>query len=148
MRFLVTSYNNSFHILQNSIHPSRYLLMCVTIDSCSPATGKKSIIFILTFDQFILKTRITRPAFTVWNNIIIVVSFHNILKNIVQNMFSNISRKVRRKISHQNCVFYQREIHGTVLKQPIRLEYLIKQKRRGALAERKLLTEESHRRGR
>ena len=34
----------------------------------------------------------------------------------------------------QNCVFYRMEIHRTVLKQPIRIEYLIKQKPRGALA--------------
>ena len=36
------------------------------------------------------------------------------------------------KFSPQNCVFYQTEIHETVLKQPIRIEYLIKQKPRGA----------------
>ena len=34
----------------------------------------------------------------------------------------------------QNCVFYQIEIRRTVLKQPTRTEYLIKQKPRGALA--------------
>ena len=34
----------------------------------------------------------------------------------------------------QNCVFYQIKIRRTVLKQPIRIEYLIKQKPRGALA--------------
>ena len=33
----------------------------------------------------------------------------------------------------QNCVFYRIEIRRTVLKQPIRIEYLIKQKPRGAL---------------
>ena len=34
----------------------------------------------------------------------------------------------------QNCVFYRIEIRRTVLKQPIRIEYLIKQKLRGAFA--------------
>ena len=34
----------------------------------------------------------------------------------------------------QNCVFYRIKIHRTVLKQPIRIEYLIKQKARGTLA--------------
>ena len=34
----------------------------------------------------------------------------------------------------QNCAFYRMEIRRTVLKQPIRIEYLIKQKPRGALA--------------
>ena len=38
------------------------------------------------------------------------------------------------KFLPQNYVFYRTEIHGTVLKQPIRIEYLIKQKPRGALA--------------
>ena len=34
----------------------------------------------------------------------------------------------------QNCVFYRTEIRRTVLQQPIRIEYLIKQKPRGTLA--------------
>ena len=34
----------------------------------------------------------------------------------------------------QNCVFYRIEIRRTVLKQPIRIEYLIKQKPRVANA--------------
>ena len=38
------------------------------------------------------------------------------------------------------------EIRRTVLKQPIRIEYLIKQKPRGALAEKLVLTKGSHRR--
>ena len=33
----------------------------------------------------------------------------------------------------QNCIFYRIEIRRAVLKQPIRIEYLIKQKPRGAL---------------
>ena len=37
------------------------------------------------------------------------------------------------KFSPQNCAFYLIEIRRTVLKQPIRIEYLIKQKPRGAL---------------
>ena len=32
------------------------------------------------------------------------------------------------KFSPQNCVFYQIEIRRTMLKKPIRIEYLIKQK--------------------
>ena len=34
----------------------------------------------------------------------------------------------------QNCIFYRIEIRRAVLKQPIRIEYLIKQKPRGVLA--------------
>ena len=34
----------------------------------------------------------------------------------------------------QKCVFYQIKIRRTMLKQPIRIEYLFKQKPRGALA--------------
>ena len=45
----------------------------------------------------------------------------------------------------QKYVFYQTEIHGTVLKQPIRIEYLIKQKPRGALASKQNHTKGSHR---
>ena len=37
------------------------------------------------------------------------------------------------KFLPQNCVFYWVEIPTTVLKQPIRIENLIKQKPRGAL---------------
>ena len=32
------------------------------------------------------------------------------------------------KFLPQNCVSYRTKLHGTVLKQPIRIEYLIKQK--------------------
>ena len=42
----------------------------------------------------------------------------------------------------KNCVFYRKKIHGTVLKQPTRIEYLIKQKPRGALAEKQVSTEQ------
>ena len=52
------------------------------------------------------------------------------------------------KFLPQNCVFYRTEIHETVLQQPIRTEYLIKQNPRGALAEKQVLTEGSYRRGR
>ena len=52
------------------------------------------------------------------------------------------------KFSPQNCVFYRTEIHGTVLKQTIRIERLIKQKPRGAPAMKQERTEGSHRRGR
>ena len=41
-------------------------------------------------------------------------------------------------VSPQNCVFYRTEIHGTGLKQPLRIEYLIKQKPRGTLVEKQL----------
>ena len=61
-------------------------------------------------------------------------------------MFLNIARSSKAKykerkslvtmskFSPQNCVFYWTEFRRTVLKQPIRIEYLIKQKPRGALA--------------
>ena len=58
--------------------------------------------------------------------------------NIVPS--SNTKYKERKslvtmsKFSPQNCVFYWTEFRRTVLKQPIRIEYLIKQKPRGALA--------------
>ena len=45
----------------------------------------------------------------------------------------------------QNCVFYRTEIHGTVLKQPIRVEYLIKQKPQAALSGKQECTEGSDR---
>ena len=38
------------------------------------------------------------------------------------------------KLSPQNFVFYRMEIYRTVLKQSIRIEYLIKQRPLGALA--------------
>ena len=50
------------------------------------------------------------------------------------------------KFSLQNCVFYRTEIHGTVLKQPIRIEYLIKPQ--GVLEEKQERSEGLHRRGR
>ena len=40
------------------------------------------------------------------------------------------------KFSPENGVFWRTKINGTVLKQPIRIEYLIKLKPRGALAEK------------
>ena len=45
------------------------------------------------------------------------------------------------KFSPQNCVFCRTEFHGKVLKQPIRIEYLTKQKPRGALTEKLVLME-------
>ena len=49
------------------------------------------------------------------------------------------------KFSPQKCVFYRTKIHGTVLKQPIRIEYLIKQKPRETRAEKQVVTEKLHR---
>ena len=48
-----------------------------------------------------------------------------------------LSQKFRRK-----TMYFRTEIHGTVLKQLIRIGYLIKQKPRGTLAEKQVLTEE------
>ena len=74
--------------------------------------------------------------------------FQKIIKRI-KNLFSNIvpssmAKWEERKrlpttwpcqiFSSQNCVFYQMEIRRTVLKQPIRIKYLIKQKPGGTLA--------------
>ena len=64
------------------------------------------------------------------------------MKNLFSNnVSSSISKCEERKnlptvpkLSPQNCVFYRIEIRGTVLKQPIIIEYLIKQKPRGVLA--------------
>ena len=52
------------------------------------------------------------------------------------------------KVLKQNCVFYRIKIQGTILKQPVRIEYVIKQKPRDGLALQvnRLLTEGSHRR--
>ena len=66
----------------------------------------------------------------------------------IKNLFSNIVSSSRAKCEEsktkslpamsiffpQNCVFYQIKIQRTVLQQPIRIEYLIKQKPRDALA--------------
>ena len=77
-----------------------------------------------------------------------IVFFQKIIKRI-KNLFSNIvpssmAKWEERKrlpttwpcqiFSSQNCVFYQMEIRRTVLKQPIRIRYLIKQKPGGTLA--------------
>ena len=43
------------------------------------------------------------------------------------------SLPTKSKFSLQNCVFYRVEFRRTVSKQPIKIEYLIKQKPRGAL---------------
>ena len=51
------------------------------------------------------------------------------------------------KLSTQNFVFYLAEIHGTALKQPIRMDYLIKQNPWDALAGKLKCTEGLHRRG-
>ena len=48
----------------------------------------------------------------------------------------------------QNCVLYRTEIYETMLKQPIRIEYLIKHEPRGTLAGRQERKEGSNRRGR
>ena len=40
--------------------------------------------------------------------------------------------------------FSRTELHGTVLKQPLRIEYLIIQKSRGELAGKQVLTEGLH----
>ena len=112
--------------------------------------GKKVCHFIMNFAHFSLKTRIAQPAFTVSSNIFTVVIFQNILKNVIKNLFSNISPYSKatceeRKFAYHvktfaaNCVIYRTQIQGTVLKQPIRIEYLIKQKSRGALAEKQVL---------
>ena len=100
--------------------------------------GKKVCHFIMNFAHFSLKTRIAQPAFTVSSNIFTVVSFQNILKNV------NASCEERKFAYHVKtfaayCVIYRTQIQGTVLKQPIRIEYLIKQKSRGALAEKQVL---------
>ena len=72
--------------------------------------------------------------------------FQKIIKSIT-NLFSNIvpfslakceERESQPAMSidffPQNYVFYWMEIRKTLLKQPIRIEYLIKQKPRAALA--------------
>ena len=69
---------------------------------------KRSVIFIITFANFSLKTRLAKLAFTVSTNIFIVVQ--NILKNILENLFSNISvlysvYDTVSNFSPQNCIF-------------------------------------------
>ena len=41
-------------------------------------------------------------------------------------------------LEKKNCIFYRTKIDRTLLKQPIRIEHLIKQKQRGALAEKQV----------
>ena len=66
------------------------------------------------------------------------MSIKNLFSNIVSSSMAKCeeikSLPTVSKFLPQNCVFYGTEIRGTVLKQPIRIEYLIKQKPRGALA--------------
>ena len=52
------------------------------------------------------------------------------------------------KFLPKNSVVYKTEIHGTVLEQPIRIEYIIKQKPRGALAGKQDRINGLHGRGR
>ena len=59
----------------------------------------------------------------------------------------------RNNLTVSNClrksyVFHRTKIHETVLKQQIRIEYLIKQKSRGALTGKQERTRWSHRKGR
>ena len=65
-------------------------------------------------------------------------SIKNLFSNIVSSSMAKCeeikSLPTMSKLSPQNCVFYRIETRRTVLKQPIRIEYLIKQKPRGALA--------------
>ena len=60
------------------------------------------------------------------------------------SLYSFLYRKLDTgwKVSPQTCVFYRTKIHGTVLKESIRIEYLIKQKSRGGLAEKQVPTEQ------
>ena len=69
-------------------------------------------------------------------NIFNVICFQNIIKNIIKNFFSDIAsssvakceeRKkssIVSKFSPQNCLFYRTEIHGFVLKQPIKIKQI------------------------
>ena len=64
-------------------------------------------------------------------------SIKNLFSNIVSSSMAKCeeikSLPTMSKLLPQNCVFYRIEIRRTVLKQPIRIEQLIKQKPRGAL---------------
>ena len=69
----------------------------------------------------------------------IIKSIKNLFSNIVSSSLAKCEESKRKSLPTmsnffpQNCVFYRIEIRRTVLKQPIRIEYLIKQKPRGAL---------------
>ena len=98
---------------------------------------KNSIIFIMAFAHFSLKARITnRSQLINWYFYCGLFS-----KEFVSKYCSFLYGKVRGKtkftnhikFSPQNCVFYRMVIQ-TVLKQPMTIEYLIKQKPGGALA--------------
>ena len=61
--FLEQQFSVAIHVLQKSVHALKVLLTCVTIRCSTPATGKRVIIFIMTFAYFSLKTRVTQSRF-------------------------------------------------------------------------------------
>ena len=104
----------------------------------STASRKKRFInFIMTFAHFGLETRIRNISWLPLYKLIVLLSF--VFKKSIKTLFSNIAPSLKEKCKEgktiltvskflpQNCVFYRTEIQGTVWKQPIRIEYLIKQ---------------------
>ena len=134
--------------MQNSINALIVFLTCVTISCVVLQLEKKCINFIMTFAHFSLKKESQTEASLLTDIIFywyFVGFFQKIIKSI-KNLFSNVvpssmaNCKERKNLPtmsiffRQNCVFYRMEIPRIVLKQPIRIECLIKQKPRGALA--------------
>ena len=128
--------------MQNSINALIVFLTCVTINCVVLQLEKKYINFITTFFHFSLKMNNKQKlAYK-----LIFCHFFQKIINSIKNLFSNIvpssmakceerkSLPIMSIFSLQNCVFYPMEIRETLLKQPIRIDYLIKQKPRGALA--------------
>ena len=132
--------------MQNSINALIVFLTCVTISCVVLQLEKKYINFITTFSHFSLKMNNKQKLAYKLIFLLIFCHFFQKIINSIKNLFSNIvpssmakceerkSLPIMSIFSRQNCVFYPMEIRGTLLKQPIRIDYLIKQKPRGALA--------------
>ena len=114
----------------------RVLLTCATIRCFTPATRKRFIIFIMNLAYFSLKARITQSSFHCIS--FPVVCFKNVIMNIINNLLSNIALSPVAKCEKRKCLPKCQSLYFTkqnaLLKQPIRIEYLIKQKPQGMLA--------------
>ena len=134
----------AIHVLQNSIHALRVLLKCVTIRCFTSATRKRFIIFIMTFACINLKIRIIQSSFHCINLCFYCRLFWKHYKDgalyrIFFQILLFVANKVRGKKKLVTCQCFRWKTvyfteHNVLLKQPIRIEYLIKQKSRGTFA--------------
>ena len=118
----------------------RVLLTCVTISWVFLKLKEKVYQFYNDFCLFYPKNKNNKQKLAY--KLIFLLSFVFKKKTSVSNIVpSSIAKCEERqslptmsKFSPQNCVFHQMKIRRTVLKQPIRIEYLNKQRPRGSLA--------------